>query len=258
MYSTYDPGNGRRRQYLPGCLTWEEHVARQADAQAALEEERAAAAAAAAAEQAAADARQDKEDEHEYLRQWAQYETERDEGAAVAALTSSDAHALCSRHQRMQDEAEYLQLRAEHEADRHRVVEAAIEASRLPSLSLPDILARHARPSMQAAKLAPLLAPRLSCHAVAIRAACLIQRAWLWHVRSCYGDAGPPEAMDATGSSAPITPSGTWVPDTCMRLVRGLDFIFVPPPFRFLLRLTGRAGPDLARCDAVCLELVPD
>ena len=165
-FMRYNTLNGAGRQNLPGRMTWEEHVAIHEEARATLEEERSTAIAVAAAEQAAAYARQDTEDEREYLRQRAEWDAQEE---ATASLASVDAHALCTRHPRMQDEAEYLQLRAEYEAERSRAVEAAIEASHLPSLSLSGILARHAGPSLQAAKFAPLLAPRLSCHAVQLR-----------------------------------------------------------------------------------------
>ena len=113
---------------------------------------------------------------------------------------------------------------------------------------------------MQAAKFAPLLGPRLSCYAIAIRAACLIQQAWLWHVRLCYEDAGCP-VMDAAGNGAPVTPSGTRLPASSRRLQapRGspgsLPASLEGPPFRFLLRPVGDAEPNLPHCDAVSLSL---
>ena len=127
-------------------------------------------------------------------------------------------------------------------------------------LSLCGILARHAGPSLQAAKFAPLLAPRLSCHAVAIRAACLIQQAWLWHVRLYYEDAGCPE-LDAAGGGAPVTSSGTLLPASCRRLHRA-PTLPGGPPFRFLH--SGRLAALTLVCRAVaCYPLqvgsaVPD
>ena len=123
-------------------------------------------------------------------------------------------------------------------------------------------------------RIAPLLMPRLTCHAVALRAAAMIQRAWFWHVQLCeveerfvsddHGNATvmhrisprdtpllasanrledgprawPPMLLSRTSNGFLETLANTAPEVLSVAGIRGYveAFLLVPPPFRFLLR----------------------
>ena len=131
---------------------------------------------------------------------------------------------------------EYWRGMHHHEIEQEEALEELIEASYHGVSGV--IRVRRGLPRLPATA-SPLLPPRFACHAVLLRAACMIQKAWSWHVTCCLE---PHEreryGLDASGEGAPLSPSGTKLWHSYARLAQFDGYVSCadPPPFRFLLR----------------------